>query len=141
MWTSRTPFAPPGSSAELEQGLAFTPKFDADGLIPAIAQDVETGAVLMLAWMNAEALARSIETGQAWYWSRSRKAFWRKGETSGHTQEIVEIATDCDQDAILIKVRQIGPACHTNRRSCFYRAAARAADGSFTLSFTANSAG
>ncbi|MCA0425271.1 MAG: phosphoribosyl-AMP cyclohydrolase [Proteobacteria bacterium] len=121
MWTRQTPFAPPGSKLDLEAGRAFTPRFDASGLIPVIAQDAENGEVLMLAYMNAEALARTIQTGEAWYWSRSRAAFWRKGETSGHTQSVVSISTDCDQDAILLKVRQIGPACHTNRRSCFYR--------------------
>lgn len=135
------PTSPAPSKHALEEGLAFTPRFDADGLIPAIAQDVATGEVLMLAYMNAEALARSIETGQAWYWSRSRKAYWRKGETSGHTQEIVELRLDCDQDAVLIKVRQIGPACHTDRLSCFYRSVTRAADGTVTLAFSAPSAG
>jgi len=120
----------------LEEGLAFTPRFDANGLIPAIAQDVASGEVLMLAYMNAEALQRSIETGQAWYWSRSRKAFWRKGETSGHTQSIVEIRLDCDQDTVLLKVRQRGPACHTERPSCFYRSVARRADGTVALAFT-----
>ncbi len=132
---------PPLSKADLEEGRVFAPRFDADGLIPAIAQDVATGEVLMLAYMNAEALERSIATGQAWYWSRSRKAFWRKGETSGHTQEIVELRLDCDQDAVLMKVRQIGPACHTNRLSCFYRKVERAADGSLTLAFSTPSGG
>lgn len=121
MWTPKTPFAPPGSKLELEAGTALTPKFDEHGLVPVVAQDADNGEILMLAYMNAEALARTIETGQAWYWSRSRAAFWRKGETSGHTQQVVELRTDCDQDAILMKVRQIGPACHTERRSCFYR--------------------
>jgi phosphoribosyl-AMP cyclohydrolase len=141
MWTPRTPFAPPGSKAELEGGATLTPKFDADGLIPVIAQDADSGAVLMLAWMNAEALGRTIASGEAWYWSRSRKAFWRKGETSGHTQQVVSLATDCDQDAILMRVRQTGPACHTGRRSCFYRTIERNGDGSLTLSFTDDSAG
>jgi phosphoribosyl-AMP cyclohydrolase len=121
MWTKDTPFAPPQAAAEQESGSTFAPKFDKDGLIAAIAQDAETGEVLMLAYMNAESLARTIATGEAWYWSRSRKAFWRKGETSGHTQTVLAIATDCDQDALLLRVRQVGPACHTNRRSCFYR--------------------
>lgn len=136
MWTQKTPFAPPGSKVDLETGTALTPKFDEHGLVPVIAQDAETGEVLMLAYMNAEALARTIESGQAWYWSRSRAAFWRKGETSGHTQTLVSLATDCDQDAILMRVRQIGPACHTNRRSCFYRTVNRAENGSVSLSFT-----
>ena len=135
MWTAKTPFAPPGTKTELENGARLTPKFDANGLIPVIAQDVDTGAVLMLAYMNAESLARTIATGEAWYWSRSRAAFWRKGETSGHTQSVVELATDCDQDTLLLKVRQIGPACHTNRRSCFYRSLKPNPDGSLTLTF------
>ena len=141
MWTEKTPFAPPGSKLDLEAGLALTPKFDRDGLIPVIAQDDASGEILMLAYMNAEALARTISTGEAWYWSRSRAAFWRKGETSGHTQSVVSIATDCDQDAILLKVKQIRPACHTNRRSCFYRQVNRAADGTISLSFSDNSGG
>lgn len=135
MWTGTTPFAPPGSAAELESGLALTPKFDANGLVAAIAQDIDSGEVLMLAYMNAESLRRTIDTGEAWYWSRSRKAYWRKGETSGHTQNVVEIRLDCDQDALLLKVRQIGPACHTNRRSCFYRRVTKAENGALTLSF------
>ena len=97
-------------------------KFDANGLIPAIAQEARTGEVLMLAWMNAEAVARTLETGRATYWSRSRQVFWVKGESSGHTQELVEFRVDCDRDTILLKVRQTGPACHTNRRVCFYTA-------------------
>lgn len=97
------------------------PKFNADGLIAAIAQDHETGEVLMLAWMNVEALSATIETGKATYWSRSRGALWVKGETSGNTQAVVEMRVDCDQDAVLLKVRQSGGACHTNRPSCFYR--------------------
>ena len=95
-------------------------KFDDRGLIPAIAQDAETGEVLMLAWMNAEAVARTLSTGRVTYWSRSRQAFWIKGETSGHVQELAELRFDCDRDCLLAKVRQTGPACHTNRRSCFY---------------------
>lgn len=96
--------------------------YDARGLLPAIAQDAETGEVLMLAWMNAEAVRRTLETGRVTYWSRSREAFWVKGETSGHTQELVDFRFDCDKDAILVRVRQTGPACHTGRRTCFYRA-------------------
>lgn len=139
MWTAKTPFAPPGTKLDLEAGTALTPKFDEHGLVPVIAQDVETGAVLMLAWMNAEALARTIATGEAWYWSRSRAAYWRKGETSGNTQTVVSLATDCDQDAILMQVRQIGPACHTNRRSCFYRRIEKAPDGRVSLVFSDDS--
>ena len=95
-------------------------KFDGNGLIPAIAQDHATGEVLMMAWMNAQSIARSLETGNVTYWSRSRQAFWAKGETSGHVQKLVELRLDCDRDCLLIQVDQIGPACHTNRRSCFF---------------------
>lgn len=105
----------------IEAGLLFMPKFDADGLIPAIAQDGETGAVLMMAWMNEEALRLTIETGWATYWSRSRKALWRKGETSGHGQRVLALKVDCDQDCLLLSVRQEGPACHTGATACFYR--------------------
>jgi phosphoribosyl-AMP cyclohydrolase len=121
MWTIKTPFAPPDSKSQLEEGADLTPKFDANGLISAIVTDVISGEVLMLAHMNAEALALSLKTGDAWYFSRSRSKLWRKGETSGNTQKIVEIRVDCDQDAIWIKVQQTGPACHTDRKSCFYR--------------------
>lgn len=96
--------------------------YTADGLIPAIAQDADTGEVLMMAWMNAEAVAHTLKTGKVTYWSRSRQAFWIKGESSGHTQELVEFCIDCDRDCLLVKVRQVGPACHTNRISCFYTA-------------------
>jgi phosphoribosyl-AMP cyclohydrolase len=99
-----------------------TLKYDAQGLIPAIAQEAETGEVLMMAWMNAEAVARTLATERVTYWSRSRAAFWVKGESSGHVQELVEIRIDCDRDCLLLQVRQTGPACHTNRRSCFYLA-------------------
>lgn len=98
-------------------------QFDANGLVPAIAQDAENGQVLMMAWMNRETLEETLRTGQAVYWSRSRKARWRKGETSGHTQAVVELRLDCDGDAVLLKVRQTGPACHTGQRSCFFRTA------------------
>lgn len=104
---------------------AFDPaslKYDDKGLIPAIAQDAETHEVLMMAWMNAESVAKTLETGKVTYWSRSRQAFWVKGETSGHLQTLVDFRYDCDQDCILVMVRQDGPACHTNRRSCFYTA-------------------
>ncbi|MEE9389435.1 MAG: phosphoribosyl-AMP cyclohydrolase [Paracoccaceae bacterium] len=95
-------------------------KFDSQGLIPAIAQDADSGAVLMMAWMNAEAVTRTLETGKVTYWSRSRGAFWVKGETSGHTQKLVDFRLDCDRDCLLLQVRQVGPACHTNRANCFY---------------------
>lgn len=98
-----------------------TLKYNDQGLIPAIAQD-EAGDVLMMAWMNAEAVAKTLATGRVTYWSRSRQAFWVKGETSGHTQALVECRVDCDRDCLLLIVRQEGPACHTNRRSCFYTA-------------------
>ncbi|GGE26969.1 phosphoribosyl-AMP cyclohydrolase [Primorskyibacter flagellatus] len=94
-------------------------KYDDRGLIPAIAQDRD-GAVLMMAWMNAEAVARTLETRRVTYWSRSRAAFWVKGETSGHVQHLVDLRVDCDRDCLLLIVDQTGPACHTNRRSCFY---------------------
>lgn len=96
--------------------------FDRNGLIPCIAQEAGTGEVLMMAWMNAEAVARTLETGRVTYWSRSRASFWVKGETSGHVQALVELRVDCDRDCLLALVRQEGPACHTNRRSCFYTA-------------------
>ena len=97
-------------------------KFDDQGLIPAIAQDADTGVILMVAWMNAESLAETVTTGRAVYWSRSRKRLWRKGEESGHTQRLLEVRLDCDADVILLKVKQEGGiACHTGRESCFYR--------------------
>lgn len=97
-----------------------TLKYDDRGLVPAIAQDATTGEVLMMAWMNAEAVAQTLSTGKVTYWSRSRQAFWIKGETSGHVQELVSLSVDCDRDCLLAKVRQTGPACHTGRVSCFY---------------------
>lgn len=97
-------------------------KYDQNGLIPAIAQDHASGEVLMMAWMNAQSLARTLETGQVTYWSRSRQAFWAKGESSGHVQRLIELRVDCDRDCLLMRVEQIGPACHTNRRTCFYTA-------------------
>jgi len=119
---SKTLFPRPGSAAEAEEGRTLAPKFDADGLVTCVATDA-SGDVLMVAHMNAEALARTIETGEAWYFSRSRQKLWRKGETSGHVQRVTEMRIDCDQDAVWIKVEQAGPgACHTGRRSCFYRA-------------------
>jgi phosphoribosyl-AMP cyclohydrolase len=107
--------------SEIETTTALTPRFDTNGLIAAIAQDHASGEVLMLAWMDAEALKLTLETGQATYWSRSRQKLWRKGEESGHTQRVVEARIDCDQDAVLLRVEQTGPACHTGARSCFYR--------------------
>lgn len=103
--------------------MSFDPEtlcYDDAGLIPCIAQDVESGDVLMMAWMNAESLARTLETKRVTYWSRSRRSFWVKGETSGHVQTLVDLRIDCDRDCLLAIVRQVGPACHTNRRSCFY---------------------
>ena len=97
-----------------------TLKFDGQGLIPCVAQDATSGEVLMFAWMNAQAVARTLETGRVTYWSRSRASFWVKGESSGHAQELVELRIDCDRDCLLAVVHQTGPACHTNRRSCFY---------------------
>ena len=131
-------FAPYGSSAEAEEGSLLSPKFDADGLLTCIATDAGTGEVLMVAHMNAQALIKTITTGEAWYFSRSRKTLWRKGETSGHSQRVVEMRVDCDQDAILLKVVQAGGgACHTGRRSCFYRAVPLGPKGSgpVTLEF------
>ncbi|MDQ6986683.1 MAG: phosphoribosyl-AMP cyclohydrolase [Mariprofundaceae bacterium] len=96
-------------------------KFDAHGLIPAIAQDAASGRVLMLAWMNEEAVRQTIKTGFAHYYSRSRKCQWKKGESSGHVQKLVDMHLDCDGDTILLRIEQTGPACHTNRQSCFYR--------------------
>jgi len=108
-------------SNDIEEGLTLQPKFDASGLVTCVATDAATGDVLMVAHMNEEALRKTIESGEAWYFSRSRNALWRKGETSGHVQRVVEMRLDCDQDAIWIKVEQTGAACHTGRRSCFYR--------------------
>jgi phosphoribosyl-AMP cyclohydrolase len=112
-----------GDTCELEEGAAFQPAFNGDGLIPAIASDVATGEVLMVAWMNREALRCSLETGVAHFWSRSRAKLWRKGEESGNTLRIVEVRTDCDQDTIWLRVmvQGDGVACHTGRASCFYR--------------------
>jgi len=97
-------------------------RFNADGLVPAIAQQHDTGEVLMLAWMNAEALAETVRTGRVCYWSRSRRALWRKGETSGHLQMLKELRWDCDADTLLLLVEQTGPACHTGERTCFFNA-------------------
>jgi phosphoribosyl-AMP cyclohydrolase len=129
-------FAPRGSIDEVEEGRALAPKFDADGLVICVATDARSGDVLMVAHMNAEALRQTIATGQAWYFSRSRRALWRKGESSGHAQRVVEMRIDCDQDAVWIKVEQEGAgACHTGRRSCFYRAVPLGKSGAVTLEF------
>jgi phosphoribosyl-AMP cyclohydrolase len=116
-------FPEPTSKAELEEGTIFTPRFDANGLIVCVTTDAHTGAVLMVAYMNEEALRLTLETGLAHYWSRSRKSLWRKGDTSGQVQTVTEIRTDCDQDAILlgVVVGGDGNSCHTGRKSCFYR--------------------
>ena len=108
--------------------MELRPKFNKDGLIAAVAQDAATGEVLMLAWMNAEALEKTISTGRATYWSRSRGALWVKGETSGHVQQVLEIRVDCDQDAVVLIVEQSGGACHTGRKSCFYRTVSDSGD-------------
>ena len=117
-----------------EEGLAFQPKFDASGLLTCVATDAATGVVLMVAHMNDEAVRKTIASGEAWYFSRSRRRLWRKGESSGHTQRVVEMRMDCDQDAIWIRVEQHGAACHTGRQSCFYRAVTPGDDGT-QLSF------
>jgi len=104
-----------------EEGLAFQPKFDASGLVTCVATDVATGDVLMVAHMNDEALRKTVASGEAWYFSRSRRALWKKGEQSGHVQRVVELRVDCDQDAVWLIVEPAGPACHTGQRSCFYR--------------------
>jgi phosphoribosyl-AMP cyclohydrolase len=123
-------------SHDIEEGLALLPKFDADGLVTAVVTDVVSGDVLMVAHMNAEALAKTIETGEAWYFSRSRKKLWKKGESSGHVQRVTELRVDCDQDALWLKVEQSGEgACHTGRRSCFYRVAPLGQTGAVKLEF------
>ena len=124
------------SSADIEEGLTFTPKFDKDGLLTAVVTDAGTGELLMVAHMNAEAIAKTIETGEAWYYSRSRQKLWKKGESSGHVQRVTELRVDCDQDALWLKVEQQGPgACHTGRRSCFYRALPLGQKGALKLEF------
>ncbi len=109
------------SSNVAEQVIADL-SFDRDGLVPAIAQSDETGEVLMLAYMNADAVRETLDSGRVCYWSRSRQALWRKGESSGHVQYLVELRYDCDNDAVLLRVRQSGPACHTNHPNCFFHA-------------------
>jgi phosphoribosyl-AMP cyclohydrolase len=123
-------------SDDIEEGLAFVPKFDTNGLITVVVTDAKSGDVLMVAHMNEEAIRKTVASGEAWYYSRSRKTLWRKGETSGHTQRVVELRVDCDQDALWLKVEQAGEgACHTGRRSCFYRAVPLGRTGSVTLEF------
>jgi phosphoribosyl-AMP cyclohydrolase len=128
-------FAPRGAKTDIEEGKAFSPKFDADGLIVCITAEAHSGDILMVAYMNEEALRLSLETGVAHYWSRSRASLWRKGDTSGQTQTILEMRTDCDQDAILLKVEAggDGKACHTGRRSCFYRRVEKGTDGAHLI--------
>ena len=121
------------AAPELDPALAARLKRTADGLVPAVVQQHDTGEVLMLGWMDDRALALTLTTRRATYWSRSREALWVKGESSGHTQEVADILVDCDQDAVLLKVRQRGAACHTDRKSCFYR---RVDAAGSALSFT-----
>ena len=121
--TTQSKFTPRGDTHAIEEGLALQPKFDADGLIPAIVTDASTGEVLMFAWMDANALALTIETSIGHFWSRSRRALWKKGEESGNVLNVVEMRVDCDQDVVWLRVRVGGDgvACHTGNRSCFYR--------------------
>jgi phosphoribosyl-AMP cyclohydrolase len=121
--TQESPFAVPGTIAEVERGRTFMPRFDADGLIGAIVTDAASGGILMFAWMNAEALSRTLETREAHFWSRSRRKLWRKGEESGNVLSVRELLTDCDQDVLWLKVvvEGDGVACHTGAKSCFYR--------------------
>jgi phosphoribosyl-AMP cyclohydrolase len=131
-------FSEGGSTREIEEGATLAPKFDGDGLVTCVTTDAASGELLMVAHMNAEAFARTIESSEAWYFSRSRRTLWRKGESSGHVQRVTEMRIDCDQDAVWIKVNQEGPgACHTGRRSCFYRAVplGKAPDRSLALEF------
>lgn len=132
---SETSFAERGGKSEIETGTTFQPKFDADGLIVTVVTDYQTNDVLMVGYMNSEALRRTIETGEAWYWSRSRQAYWKKGETSGQVQHVEEIRTDCDQDAIWIKVRVAGngATCHVGYNSCFFRKIEQTKSGDVSL--------
>jgi phosphoribosyl-AMP cyclohydrolase len=136
--TDRSSFPPPGSTKEVEEGTVLMPRFGPDGLVTCVTTDADTNEVLMVAHMNAEALARTIESNEAWYWSRSRRELWRKGATSGQVQSVIEMRVDCDQDAVWLKVRVEGDGgcCHTGRRSCFYRVAEtgpQAAKGSLRI--------
>jgi len=135
MTTQLPVLAERGSVTEIETGSVFAPAFDAQGLIPAIATDAASGEAVMFAWMNREALVATLTTGIAHYWSRSRQTLWKKGETSGNIQRVVEMRTDCDQDAIWLRVHTEGHGanCHLGQRSCFFRRVASAADGSVSL--------
>ncbi|MBN9671059.1 phosphoribosyl-AMP cyclohydrolase [Roseibium aggregatum] len=128
-------FSDRGDKEIVENGDLLMPKFDADGLIAAVVTEATTGEVLMVGYMNAEALKRTVETGEAWYWSRSRQGFWKKGETSGQVQKVHEILTDCDQDALVLKVsvEGNGATCHVGYRSCFYRRIVRPETGAVRL--------
>jgi phosphoribosyl-AMP cyclohydrolase len=141
-------FAPRGSKAEIEEGERLSPKFDADGLVTAVTVDADDGTVLMVAHMDAQALALTIETGIAHYYSRSRRRLWKKGEESGHLQTLVELRVDCDQDAVVLRVRMppLGPdvpgaACHTGHRSCFFRSVPLGTAPSPELRLSVNDAG
>lgn len=124
------------NNSEIEETLVFTPQFGEDGLVTAVVTDATSGDVLMVAHMNQEAVRKTIESGEAWYYSRSRKKLWKKGESSGHVQRVIELRVDCDQDALWLKVEQTGEgACHTGRRSCFYRAIPFGKGGAVTLEF------
>ena len=124
------------SREQLEEGDVFAPHFDRDGLIPAIAQHSDTSEILMFAWMNVDALSRTIDTGQAWYWSRSRNELWHKGATSGQIQQVTQIRTDCDQDVIMLRVLpQRAGACHVGYNSCFFRSVRKSESGEIRLSF------
>jgi phosphoribosyl-AMP cyclohydrolase len=126
--------APRGGASEVEEGVTFAPKFDADGLLTCVTIEASSGEVLMVAHMNALALQRTIATREAWYFSRSRRELWRKGATSGFVQRVIEMRVDCDQDTILLRVEQAGAgACHTGRRSCFYRQVPLGSEGTITL--------
>lgn len=128
----------PPKADDLEEGTVLRPRFDAQGLITCVTTDAATGDVLMVAHMNLEALQKTVASGEAWYFSRSRKALWRKGETSGHVQRVRDIRIDCDQDAVWLRVEQAGgAACHTGRRSCFYRAVLPGEAGVPKLAFVA----
>jgi phosphoribosyl-AMP cyclohydrolase len=128
----------PKNSDDVEEGVVLRPRFDAAGLITCVTTDAATGELLMVAHMNEEALQKTVATGEAWYFSRSRKALWRKGETSGHVQRVADIRIDCDQDAVWLRVEQTGgAACHTGRRSCFYRAIVPGQAGGAELKFVA----
>ncbi len=136
MCDTHSTFPAPASRVDVEEGAELTPRFDANGLVTAVAVDADSGDVLMVAHMNAEALARTIATGEAWYWSRSRSSLWHKGDTSGQIQTVIELRVDCDQDCVLLKVRVAGDGgcCHTGRRTCFYRRVEKEDDNSPVLS-------